>query len=119
MLVPAKERFHDAEGYYSIALHELTHATGHESRLTLPGITDPDAMFGSPKYALEELVAQLGSAFLCGHFGIRNEAFDAAYIASWIQALRDDKRAIFRATGTPGSGVPDASTPGEQCAGIH
>lgn len=99
VLLPAKERFHDAEGYYSIALHELTHATGHESRLARPGITDPDATFGSPKYALEELVAQLGSAFLCGHFGIRNEAFDAAYIASWIQALRDDKRAIFRATG--------------------
>ncbi|MCG7601803.1 zincin-like metallopeptidase domain-containing protein [Halomonas sp. McH1-25] len=99
VLLPAKERFHDAEGYYSVALHELTHATGHESRLARPGITDPDATYGSPKYALEELVAQLGSAFLCGHFGIRNEAFDAAYIASWIQALRDDKRAIFRATG--------------------
>lgn len=97
-LLPAKERFHDAEGYYSVALHELTHATGHESRLARLGITDFDG-FGTPQYAFEELVAQMGSAFLCGHFGIRNEAFDAAYIASWIQALQEDKRAIFRATG--------------------
>lgn len=41
----------------------------------------------------------MGSAFLCGHFGIRNEAFDAAYIADWIQALKEDKKAIFRASG--------------------
>jgi antirestriction protein ArdC len=98
VLLPARERFHDADSYYSVALHELTHATGHESRLARPGITDHDS-FGTPQYAFEELIAQLGSAFLCGHFGIRNEAFDAAYIANWIQALRDDKRAIFRATG--------------------
>lgn len=98
VLLPAKERFHDADSYYSVALHELTHATGHESRLARPGITDFDH-FGSPQYAFEELVAQMGSAFLCGHFGIRNEASDAAYIASWIQALKEDKRAIFRATG--------------------
>ncbi|WP_110633547.1 DUF3275 family protein [Salinicola salarius] len=98
VLMPAKERFHDADSYYSVALHELTHATGHESRLARIGITDPEP-FGSDRYALEELVAQLGSAFLCGHFGIRNEAFDAAYIASWISVLQADKKAIFRATG--------------------
>ena len=98
VLLPAKERFHDAQGYYSVALHELTHATGHESRLARPGITDFNG-FGTPEYAFEELVAQMGSAFLCGHFGIRNEAFDAAYIASWIQALKEDRKAIFRASG--------------------
>ncbi|NRB58295.1 MAG: DUF1738 domain-containing protein, partial [Salinicola sp.] len=98
VLLPAKERFHDADSYYSVALHELTHATGHETRLARIGITDPEP-FGSDRYALEELVAQLGSAFLCGHFGIRNEAFDAAYIASWIGVLKADKKAIFRATG--------------------
>lgn len=98
VLLPAKEQFHDAEGYYSVALHELTHATGHESRLARPGITDFDG-FGTPQYAFEELIAQMGSAFLCGHFGIRNEAHDAAYIAGWIQALQEDKRAIFRASG--------------------
>nr|WP_298411707.1 DUF3275 family protein [uncultured Halomonas sp.] len=98
VLLPAKERFHSPEGYYSVALHELTHATGHDSRLARPGITDFDG-FGTPQYAFEELVAQLGSAFMCGHFGIRNEAFDAAYIADWIEALQEDKRAIFRATG--------------------
>lgn len=98
VLLPAKERFHDAEGYYSVALHELTHATGHVSRLARPGITDFDG-FGTPQYAFEELIAQMGSAFLCGHFGIRNEAFDAAYIASWIQALKEDRKAIFRASG--------------------
>ncbi|WP_299259605.1 DUF3275 family protein [uncultured Kushneria sp.] len=98
VLMPAKERFHDADSYYSVALHELTHATGHESRLARIGITDPKP-FGSDRYALEELVAQLGSAFLCGHFGIRNEAFDAAYIAHWISVMQADKKAIFRATG--------------------
>ncbi|MEA3252665.1 MAG: DUF3275 family protein, partial [Pseudomonadota bacterium] len=96
--LPAKERFHDGEGYYSTALHELTHATGHASRLARPGITDFDG-FGTPQYAFEELIAQMGSAFLCGHFGFRNEAFDAAYIASWIQALKEDRKAIFRASG--------------------
>lgn len=98
VLLPAKERFHGADEYYSIALHELTHASGHVTRLARIGITDPHP-FGSERYAMEELVAQLGSAFLCGHFGVCNEAFDAAYIASWIQALEADKKAIFRASG--------------------
>lgn len=98
VLLPAKERFRDAEGYYSTALHELTHATGHESRLARPGVTDFNG-FGTPEYAFEELVAQMGSAFMCGHFGIRNEAFDYFYIANWIQVLKEDKKAIFRASG--------------------
>ncbi len=98
VLLPVKSRFHSAESYFSVALHELTHATGHESRLARPGITEFDD-FGSPQYAFEELIAQMGSAFLCGHFGIRNEAFDAAYIANWIEVLQSDKKAIFRASG--------------------
>lgn len=98
VLLPAKERFHQADQYYSIALHELTHASGHATRLARIGITDPHP-FGSSRYAMEELVAQLGSAFLCGHFGVCNEAFDAAYIADWIQVLKADKKAIFRASG--------------------
>lgn len=98
VLMPAKERFHDAEGYYSVALHELTHATGHDSRFARSEITDFKG-FGTPEYAFEELVAQMGSAFLCGHFGIHNEAFDTSYLANWIEVLKGDKKAIFRASG--------------------
>ncbi|OBX34953.1 DNA primase TraC [Halomonas elongata] len=113
VLLPAKERFHDVEGYYSVALHELTHATGHDSRLARPGITDPDATFGSPKYALEELVAQLGSAFLCGHFGIQNigclprlagqcEAECSAYD---MIGDNDDDHRLYRRAACEGDGV--------------
>lgn len=56
VLLPARERFHDAQGYYSVALHELTHATGHAFRLDRPGITDFNG-FGTPEYAFEELIA--------------------------------------------------------------
>lgn len=71
MLLPVRERFHDPKVY---CRHELTQDTEHESRLACPGIIDHDC-FGPPQYAIEELIAQMGSAFLCG---IRNEVFDAA-----------------------------------------
>lgn len=96
--LPARAHFHSDADYYSVALHELTHATGHSSRLARPGITQQYGM-QSPQYAFEELIAQLGSAFLCGHFGIHNEAFDAAYLSHWLQILKADKYAIFRASG--------------------
>ena len=76
------------------ALHELTHWTGHESRCK----RDLSGAFGSSKYAFEELVAEMGSAFLCAEFGIAARLQHASYIANWIKVLKNDKRAIFRAS---------------------
>ncbi|MCE8014382.1 ArdC family protein [Billgrantia desiderata] len=98
--LPQQSQFDDAERYYSTVLHELTHATGHQSRLARDGIVAFEG-FGSESYAREELVAELGAAFLCAQLGIEGRLQDhnASYIASWLKTLKNDKRAIFRATG--------------------
>jgi len=67
--MPRPESFDTPENYYSTLFHELTHSTGHESRLNRKGITDP-VRFGSHSYSKEELIAEMGSAFLSGHCGI-------------------------------------------------
>ena len=79
--MPSAELFQSSEGYYSTLFHELTHATGHESRLKRLN-TDKLAPFGSRDYSQEELVAEMGAAFLCGHCQIENQTLDnsAAYI---------------------------------------
>lgn len=94
--LPWPEDFKTMVDYYSIALHEHTHWAGHESRLNRPIVN----RFGSEEYAKEELVAELGSAFLCSHLGVPVVFRDdhAAYIKSWIQILKEDKRAIFKAS---------------------
>jgi antirestriction protein ArdC len=94
--LPPFEAFKDKESYYATALHELTHWTRHEKRL------DRDfgrQKFGDAGYAREELVAELGAAFLCAEIGITPEVRDdhAAYLASWLNVLKEDKRAIFSA----------------------
>ena len=96
--IPKPERFCGQEEYYSTLFHELTHATGHESRLKRPGIT-AEIRFGSRSYSKEELVAEMGAAFLCGHCGIENSVIknSAAYVAGWLQRLRDDKRLVIHA----------------------
>ena len=83
------------ETYYATLLHELTHWTGHSSRLD----RDFSARFGIEAYAMEELVAELGAAFLCADVGIENNPRQdhAAYIARWLKVLRDDKKALFTA----------------------
>ena len=85
-----------AEGYYGTLLHELTHWSGHASRCD----RDLRNRFGSEAYAAEELVAELGSAFLCAEIGITpHPRLDhAQYIAGWLRALKNDKRAIFTAS---------------------
>ena len=88
--------FVDAESYYATLGHEMTHWTRHPSRL------DRDLgrkKWGDEGYAKEELVAELGAAFLCADLGITPEVRDdhAAYIGSWLEALKDDKRFIFSA----------------------
>lgn len=94
--VPSFETFRDAESYYATLAHEMTHWTRHPTRL--------DREFGRKRwgdegYAAEELVAELGSAFLSADLGLTPEPRDdhAAYIGNWLKVLKDDKRAIFTA----------------------
>ncbi|QFG29343.1 DUF1738 domain-containing protein [Pseudomonas umsongensis] len=96
--LPIKAQFHDESGYYATALHELSHWTGHASRLQREGVIAPNR-FGTPGYAFEELVAEMGAAFLCAHCGIQGELRHEGYIDSWLSLLKTDKRAIFRASG--------------------
>lgn len=94
--MPRKNAFDSAESYYSVLLHEIAHASGHESRLN----RDMGGHFGDPTYGFEELVAQITSAFLCCHAGIENTTpSDASYISGWLKALKDDPKAIVRAAG--------------------
>jgi antirestriction protein ArdC len=83
------------ENYYSTLLHELTHWTGHGTRCDRPLRN----AFGSKAYAKEELVAELGAAFLCQQFGISAELREdhAQYLKSWLECLRGDKKFIFNA----------------------
>ena len=97
--MPPLRVFDSAEAYHSTLFHELTHSTGHESRLARP-----DAFagrFGSEPYAKEELVAELGAAFLCARAGIAPATLEdsAAYLENWLKKLREDKRLIITAAG--------------------
>jgi len=91
--VPPQPAFFDQVNYYRTCLHELTHATGHAMRLG----RDLRNAFGSKNYAREELVAEMGSAFLCAALGIVPTVRHADYIGAWLGVLREDNRAIFRA----------------------
>lgn len=95
--LPPKDAFADAPGYYGTALHELAHWTGHPSRLNRPSLTD-SYRFGDLNYAKEELRAELASVFIAAEVGVpHNPANHAAYVGSWIKALKEDKNEIFRA----------------------
>jgi antirestriction protein ArdC len=93
--MPMFEAFPDRLGYYATLAHESTHWTGAENRLN----RDLKNRFGTDAYAAEELIAELGAAFLCAGLGLTNEPRPdhAAYISSWLKLLRSDKRAIFTA----------------------
>jgi antirestriction protein ArdC len=91
--------FRSQEDYYHCLYHEMTHASGHGSRLNRDGITQR-AKFGSERYSKEELIAELGAAFLSNEAGILDRVrFDnsAAYLASWIAKLENDPRLIVSA----------------------
>jgi antirestriction protein ArdC len=95
--LPPKEAFKDAPGYYGTALHELAHWTGHTSRLNRPTLND-SYRFGDLNYAKEELRAELASVFIAAEVGVPHDpANHAAYVGSWIKALKEDKNEIFRA----------------------
>nr|WP_280971510.1 zincin-like metallopeptidase domain-containing protein [Cupriavidus gilardii]WDE72649.1 IncP-type DNA transfer primase TraC [Cupriavidus gilardii] len=92
--MPKRDQFRSDAAYYSTALHELGHWTGHESRLN----RKLGNSFGSPDYAKEELRAELASYFLADQLGIPHDPGQhAAYVGSWIKALEDDHNEIFRA----------------------
>ncbi|MGA3294671.1 MAG: zincin-like metallopeptidase domain-containing protein [Candidatus Acidiferrales bacterium] len=92
--MPPFEAFRDAEAYYATLAHESTHWTRHEKRLNRDF---GRKRFGDEGYAVEELVAELGSAFLCADLQLTPETREdhASYIANWLTVLRNDKRAIF------------------------
>jgi len=94
--MPPFETFKDAESYAATLAHELTHWTKHDKRLARDF---GRVRHGDEGYAKEELVAELGSAFLAADLEITPEVREdhAAYIASWLKALKDDKRLIFSA----------------------
>lgn len=91
--LPDRYRFKRPEDFYATGLHELTHWTGHPSRL--------DRMFGKcfgdKAYGFEELVAEMGSAFLCARLGLQGELQHENYIDSWLKILKEDYRALIKA----------------------
>ena len=91
--VPPQPAFFDQINYYRTCLHELCHGSGHPSRLNRNLVNS----FGSKDYAREELIAEMGSAFLCAALGIVPTVRHADYLGSWLDVLREDNRAIFRA----------------------
>jgi antirestriction protein ArdC len=101
--MPPLPRFSCSPAYYKTLFHEITHSTGHESRLDRPGITLPmeQRVPGSEPHAHEELIAELGDIYLCQHAGISRQPLQenaAAYIDSYLGYLKGDKRFLFQAS---------------------
>jgi len=93
--LPPVQAFRDIESYTATKAHELIHWTGHASRTA----REFGRRFGDSAYAIEELVAEMGAAFLCAELGVAIEPREdhASYLAHWLQVLKEDKRAIFTA----------------------
>ncbi|MCT2581111.1 MAG: DUF1738 domain-containing protein [Mesorhizobium sp.] len=95
ILMPDRDRFESEVHLYSTLLHELSHWSGAKHRLD----RDLSGRFGTESYAVEELVAELAASFLCADLGVAHDPRDntAAYLASWLAVLKNDKRAIITA----------------------
>ncbi|MGL4859495.1 MAG: ArdC family protein [Enterobacteriaceae bacterium] len=91
--LPERHLFADAANFYATGLHELVHWSGAKSRLD----REMKGRFGSEEYAFEELIAELGSAFLMADLCVVGEVQHESYIASWLKSLKGDKRYIFKA----------------------
>jgi antirestriction protein ArdC len=100
IVLPKLKSFKNSESYYSTLFHELVHSTGSEKRLGRKSITEM-AEFGSEEYSIEELIAELGAAYLCSFTGILNKEIrnTVAYIDGWLSKLKNDKRFIVLASG--------------------
>jgi antirestriction protein ArdC len=123
--MPDRARFDGAAEYYSTLFHELTHSTGHASRLNRPTLTE-SAGFGSNPYCKEELIAEMGAAFLCGQAGIAEGTLEnaAAYLQNWLAQLHSDKKLIVQAAAQAQKatdfilGIKHEETPAEQGATV-
>jgi len=93
--LPPKCAFTSPDGFYSTAFHELAHWTGHPSRLDR---LQKNSRFGEKSYSFEELIAECASSFICSTLKIENVAASAAYLASWLEVLKSDSKAIFTAS---------------------
>lgn len=96
--MPNIKQFTSSAEYYTTLFHEAIHSTGHQSRLSRKGITQPNK-FGSVPYSEEELIAEMGAAFLSAEAGINYSEVvenNAAYLQGWLNKLKVDKRFIFR-----------------------
>ena len=118
--VPPPDAFFEPVNWHRTALHELSHASGHASRLN----RDLTGSFGSTKYAFEELIAEISAAYLCATLAIEPTVRHADYIGSWIEVLREDDRAIVRAASAASKAadyllgfLPCADEPGDTTAG--
>jgi antirestriction protein ArdC len=101
IMLPAREAFSDGAAYYSTLFHELTHWTGHDKRLD----RNQRDKFGTNHYAFEELVAEIGAAFLCSDMGVSNDeprADHAQYLKHWLEILKASDKAIFSAASQAG-----------------
>ena len=96
--IPQQSQFVSVEEYYATVFHEITHSTGHATRLARPTVVDT-AAFAGHAYCKEELTAEFGSAFLCGYCGIAPQTLDnaTAYIAHWVERLHKDKALVIQA----------------------
>ena len=105
VVLPLAEQFNSMAEFYSCAFHELAHSTGHQSRLNRLRAT---AHFGNESYSKEELVAEISAAALLNRTGMETKGTfrnSAAYIQSWLRALRNDKRLIVTASGAAAKAV--------------
>ena len=95
--MPQRIQFENEEEYYSTLFHELVHSTGHKSRLTRPGMDNIE--FGSETYSKEELIAEMGAAFLCAQTGIEQATIknSTAYIQNWLDNLKNNKKLVVQA----------------------
>ena len=96
--MPLRERFDTEEAYFATLFHELVHSTGHAKRLKRSTVAE-NSGFGSDPYCKEELIAEMGATFLCGHAEIieRTIANSSAYLNGWLNRLRNDKTLIVQA----------------------
>ena len=105
IIMPSINYFKSSNAYYSTIFHELIHWTGHKSRLAR--FNSEPLKFGSDIYSKEELIAELGSSFLCQITGIGKEIINnqASYIKGWLEVLNNDKRLIVTASSMAQKGV--------------
>jgi antirestriction protein ArdC len=116
--IPPASEHTSAGRYYSTLLHELAHSTGAASRLARPAVCESGKYAGHAR-GLEELTAELGAAFMCGEVGAATggtEQESAAYIASWLEAIRDDKRLVVRAASAAQKAADLVMEPSRQAA---